>query len=542
MNPRQIRHVLLVTLMALMMAACGAAPPAVPTPIASDASAAPTAPVAPLITPTQLSDAGATLRISVPFLSQPLDPASGGGFNAIQFGVGETLMKLDPTFAPIPWLADALTARDARTWEIRLREGALFHDQTPVDANAVKASLERAIETIPTAKTLLDVESIAVVDERTLTITTVEPSPRMPGLLTEPSLTIVNVNAIAALGAEAFTRQPVMTGPFIVERFEQDQELALVRHTAHWQGTPASSRIVINVQPDATARFLALQSGQVDIAIDIRPESVAVAEGDANLRVVPAQPVATMFMYLNQRKAPWQDAKVRRALAHAVPPREALVTTVLRGQGLPAIGPIPSTVLPCPDLSPAAHDPEQARALLAEAGFVDSDGDGLVENSGAPLKLIVLSYPQRPALTPMAEIIQAQLKDIGIQMEIQVVEQINDALANQEWDAAMYFNNMAATGDPYGSLAQFYTAEGSSNRGGYANAAVEQQIEALRPVEDRAERLARSCAISQSLLDDVAIIPLVYPNYTYAAARTVQGFDQAHPYFLYFVNGALGIS
>jgi peptide/nickel transport system substrate-binding protein len=110
------------------------------------------------------SAATAPLRIVTPFLSQPLDPAKGGGFNAIQFGVGETLMRLDESFTPIPWLASEITAVDELNWRVVLRAGASFHDGAPVDANAVKAALERAVAEIPTAATLLDLAAITVVD------------------------------------------------------------------------------------------------------------------------------------------------------------------------------------------------------------------------------------------------------------------------------------------------------------------------------------------------------------------------------------------
>lgn len=490
--------------------------------------------------PTAAPTTREPLRVVTPFLSQPLDPARGGGFNAIQFGVGETLMRLDETFTPVPWLAVELTAVDPQTWQIRLREGATFHDGAPVDADSVKASLERAVAKSPGAAALLKLDQVTVVDPLTLRIKTAEPNPRLPGLLTEPSTVIVNAAAATAQGDDAFAQKPIMTGVFKVEQFTQDREAVLVRHEKYW-GTPArSERVVISVQSDANARLLALQSGQADIAIDIRPEGVQVIERDADLKVVRAAPVATMFMYLNHRKPFLQDVRVRQALAYGAPPREQLVQTVLRGEGIPAVGPFPPYILECSDLKGYTQDLDRSRTLLAEAGFRDSDGDGIVERNGEPLRLTVLSYPQRPALTPMAEIIQASFREIGVAMEIRTVEQINDALANMDWDGGMYFNNMAATGDPFGSLVQFYTAEGASNRGGYRNTEIEAAIQALRTVEDRTERRARSCAISQQLLDDVAIIPLVYPNYSYGVSRKVVGFDTAHPYFLYFLNGMIG--
>jgi peptide/nickel transport system substrate-binding protein len=497
------------------------------------ACAAPPAP-APTAEPTRL-------RVGAPFLDQPLDPAAGGGFNAVQFGVGETLIRLDADFAPAPWLAESIVAEDATRWVLTMRQGITFHDGTPLTAEAVRASLERAIERIATARDLLDGAEIRVRDPQTIELTTAAPQPNLPGILSDPSFAIVSAAAAAAQG-EAFAQRPIMTGPFRVDSFAAGKESVLRRYDGYW-GTPAQvDEVVISVLPDAGARMLGLQSGQLDIAIDIRPESVAVAEADPALRVVAAEPVATMFVYLNQRLATWQDARVRMALAHALPPRDALLQTVLRGQGVAGAGPIPPAVLACDSLRPQTPDVARAQALLAEAGYADADGDGYLERDGQPLTFTLISYPQRPALTPMAEIIQASLRDIGIQVTIEITEQINERLAQPGWDGAMYFNNMAATGDPYGSLVNFYTTGGAANRGAYHNPAIDAEIRALGPIVDREERLARACRISQLLLDDAAILPLVYPNYSYGVAQHVTGFDSAHPYFLYFLNEGIGVS
>jgi peptide/nickel transport system substrate-binding protein len=542
MKLKHVTALIAVMVTLAMLAACGTAPPAAPADTPTEAPAATDAPEATVSSAAAPATEGDTLRIITPFLSRPLDPAAGGSFAAVSLNIGETLMRLDEHFTPVPWLAADLQPIEPRTWEITLRENAVFHDGTPVDAAAVKASLERAVEQIATAQTLLNLERIDVVNETTLTLTTREPNPRMPGLLTEPSTVIVSAAAAEAMGDEAFAQQPVLTGIYKVEAFQQDRELIAVRHAEHWNEPASSERLIVSVQSDADARMLALQSGQVDIAVDIRPESVQVAERDPDLRVVSAAPAATMFMYINHGKEPWSDLRVRQALAHAFPPRETLIQTVLRGEGVPSVGPFPTPVLECPGLEGYAHDLEQARSLLAEAGLEDSNGDGVIEFNDEPLEILVLSYPQRPALTPMAEIIQANLADIGIAMQIRSVEQINDALANQEWDGGMYFNNMAATGDPFGSLSNFYTSEGSANRSNYRNADIEQQIMAMQPLTDRTERLEQACDISQRLIDDVAIIPLVYPNYNFGVSANVRGFETTHPYFLYFVTAAMSRS
>ncbi|MGH8933109.1 MAG: ABC transporter substrate-binding protein [Egibacteraceae bacterium] len=444
-------------------------------------------------------------------------------------------MRLDTDLAPQPWLAEAVERRSDTAWAISLREGVTFHDSSVVDAEAVKASLERAITESEAAAALLDVAEIAVEDPRTLLVTTATPSPNFPGLLTDPTTAIVSAAAAEAQG-EAFANQPVATGMFAVEEFQLDSRLIAVRYDGYWGDPPATQRLEVNVQPDASARFLALQSGQIDIAFDIQPESVTQIDGSADLKAVAAAPVATMFVYLNQAHPPWDDVRVRQALAHAVPPGDVFVGSVFRGQAEAAIGNLPPAVLDCPNIAkPYAPDPEAARALLAEAGYADGDGDGVVEKAGTPLTLLMLSYPQRPALTPMAEIIQASLQPLGIKVEIQSVEDINGALETEPWDGAMYFNNMAATGDPFGALSQFFATGGDANRGQYTNPRVDARLEELRGLTERTERRALACEIDEDLLQDVAIIPLVYPTYVYGVSTSVEGFDRPHPYFLYFM-------
>jgi peptide/nickel transport system substrate-binding protein len=477
------------------------------------------------------------LRVGTPFLSQP-DPVRGG-FNAVQFGLAETLMRLDADLQPQPWLATAVQPRSATTWEVRLRDGVTFHDGAPMDAPAVKASLERAVELSPAAKTVLGVQAITVDGPLTLSIATETPTPNFPGLLTEPSTAIVNAASAASQG-EGFSDRPVTTAMFRVERYELDRELVAVRYDGYW-GQPARTEgLVVNVLPDASARFLGLQSGQLDVAVDIQPESVRQVEGDDELRAVAAAPVATIFAYLDQAQAPLNDLRVRQALAHAFPARDDVVQAVLRGQGEPAAGIFPPAVLDCSTNQPYRHDPQAARRLLAAAGYRDGDGDGVVERDGRPLQLVLLSYPQRPALTPTAEILQSALSEVGVKVEIRVVEQIDEALDRDGWDAGMYFNNLASTGDPYGSLSRFFRTGGDANAGQYSNPTVDRDIDQLRTLTERDQRRDLACQIERELTRDVAVLPLAYPDYVYGVGPAVRGFDTAHPYFLYFMTSEIG--
>lgn len=491
---------------------------------------------------TPSSTAGAAtgstvLRVGTPFLSQP-DPVRGG-FNAVQFGLAETLLRLDTDLRPQPWLATAVTQRSATTWEITLRDGVTFHDGTNMDAAAVKASLERAIELSPSANTLLGIKAIVVDGPLALLVTTLTRTPGFPGLLTDPSTAIVSAASAASQG-EGFTDKPVTTAMFRVDRYELDRQLTATRYDGHWGGRPQTERLEVSVLSDPSARFLALQSGQVDVAFDVQPESAQQIEKNDDLRAVAGSPVSTIFAYLDHAQPPLDDLRVRQALAHAVPPRDEVVEAVLRGQGTPATGIFPPAVLDCSAEHAYRHDPQRARALLAAAGYRDGDGDGVVERQGVPLELELLSYPQRPALTPTAEILQSQLAAVGVKVGIRVVEQIDQALKRDDWDAAAYFNNLAATGDPYGSLSRFFRTGGDANVGQYSSSTVDDDIDRLRTLADRNQRRELACQIDGQLIREVAVLPLAYPNYVYGVGPGVRGFDSAHPYFLYFMTSEIG--
>lgn len=407
-----------------------------------------------------------------------------------------------------------------------------------MDAVVVKASLERAIAESASAKALLDIARIEVKDPLTLTIVTNGPSPIMPGLLSGTTTTIVDTAAAEALG-DAFTERPVMTGPFKVEKFQLDKELVVSRHDGYWGPPPSVDRVIFIILPDGNSRLLALQSGDVDIADYIASESVPVVEDSPNLAVRSAAPVSLEFMYLNHRREPWQDARVRQAIALAIN-REALVEAVMQGRATPAIGTFPSGVLECDQLRGHSLDTAKAKQLLAEAGYQDSDGDGIVEKDGQLLTLDLLTYPQRPELTPMAETIQASLQTVGIKVNVRVTEGIDAALEQGDWDGGMYFNNMTVTGDPYRSLLQFFTTGGSANFGGYSSPQVDGLTRQVGQAADRQTREQLACEASQAIIDEVAVVPLLYPNFNYGVSKKVVGFDELHPFWLYFIDSEVG--
>lgn len=533
----------LMILAAILAAACGPGASPVPPSATAPGAGAPTSPseapprtgaVTPAARPKET-----TLRVGLPFLftNQNPDPHKGGGFHLVQTGVAETLFKLGKDLRPEPWLATGARQVDERTWEVALRQGVKFHNGDLMDAAAVKASLERSIAKSPVAKAVLDIARIEAKDSYTLTIVANNPSPILPGLLTDFNSVIVDA-AAAQAKSDAFAEKPVLTGPFKVERLQQDKELVVVRHPEYWGPPPSVDRAIFLYIPDNNSRVLALQSGDIDLAVYIAPESVPTVRSASTLMVVPAAPVALEFIMLNHRREAWKDAGVRQAIALAIN-REALVKGVMQGQGTAATGPYPPAFLSCNQIQGHPFDPAKARQLLAQAGYQEKDGDGYVVKDGQTLTMTLLTYRQRPELVPMAEAVQASLKTVGIKVNVRAVEQITATLEQGDWDGSMYFNNMVTTGDPYWALSRFFATGGSANNGGYSSPRVDELTRQVGQATDRQMREQLACTASQVIVDELAIVPLLYPNINYGVSRKVIGLDEPHSFF-YIMDSSIG--
>ena len=530
--------VLLATLV-LAITACGGAATAVPA--STPASVAPS--------PTTQQSSGATtiearrsstseeitLRVGTGFLTAIVPPVR---HTAVAMGLGETLFRLGDEYRPVPWLATEAKNLDEKTWEITLRQGVKFHNGVEMDAAAVKASLERAFAESASIKGLLDTARIDVKDAYTLTIVTNRPSPILPSLLTAGRTAIVEVGAAQAMG-DAFNEKPVLTGPFKVERFQQGKELVAVRHEDYWGPRPLVDRLVVTHIPDNNSLVLALEAGDIDIARGIPPHSVEPVEAHPDLVVRQPAQFQLNFMFLNTQRETMKDVRVRQAIAHAID-REALVKGVMLGQAVPAVGPFPPNFLRCDELQGRSFDPEKSRELLATASYEDRDGDGLLEKDGQPLEITLLTYGQGGFLPPMAEAIQGMLKNIGMKVTIRTVERIDAVLEEGDWDASMFNNNMVHTGDSYGTLFSFADPSSYLNKSNYQNPQLDELLTQMFPLTDREERRTVGCSASQVIIDDVPVVPILHQNYDYGVSKSVTGFDNPYPFFLYLIDSSIG--
>ena len=559
-----IKRVLPVALglLLLLAVACGApsAPGATAPPPATSTSApqqlptatvAPEPPPSPTTAPAPTATTLATeaerptLQAGVIWLDSPLDPVEGT-WVASQSGFSEQLFRLSPAnLSPEPWLATGVAQLDPLTWEIELRSGVRFHNGTVMDAAAVKASLERTIRLSPATAEALAIDRIVVTDGQTITITTTAPRPTLPGLLSAPATAITDAAAADAAGEGNILNAGAFTGPYIPTEYILKERLTSVANDDYWGGTPPLAGIAHLAIPDTNSRELALQAGDIDFAMNISPEGAAAIAAYPGLRSQTAGIGTSVVMWwVNFERGTLADPLVRQAVAHAID-RESIADLVApAGSGAFADHLLPEAMASCPGVAGPSFAPQRARDLLAQAGYADSDGDGIVDKDGQPLEIVIGGYPQRFQLPIMAEAAQAMLADVGIRAEVRITEW--SVVKEPAWDLFGWYNNVVDTGDPVLNVSKFAGLEanadssGANNYGHWDNSPLVDIIAQAGDVSDLEQRKQIACAALAVVSAEIAFLPVAHAYMVYGVSERVTGFDP-HPHRLYLFDHRIGL-
>jgi peptide/nickel transport system substrate-binding protein len=525
--------------MSMVMAALVACAPANPHTTSGGsavAAAGPTTVAPTLAAATATGPASASVTMALAIAPASLDPTVGSiPWNLQQLGMGETLTRVDRNSRIVPWLAQSVTATDDHAWQIVLRDGVTFYDGNPVDAAAVKRSLEQSIAKDPDAASLLVPDSITVSAPNTLVIRTKDPAPALMSTLAHYSLLIHDADAADA-DPTGFAQSPNLTGPFKPVSFKKDSEIRLQRNDRYWGNRPQVGDVDVLIVPDANARTSALLSGQVDLAYQPSPEGVAALQQRSDLTVKAPTVAYQYFMVLNVRKPQFEDPAVRQAMSLAID-RNALASSVLRGAAVPATGAF-STVFPFSLQTGYAFDPQQANQKLDMAGWALGP-EGVRSQGETKLAFTLISYPQRPELGAMAVAIQSELKNVGIQADIRQVDDINSALKDPSFDASMYAVNTAPTADPSTLLNLFYKSGAPSNFGGFSSPTVDAEIAELNTASTDRSQLAGK--IQQDLLDEAPDIYLVVPKFAVGLDARLEDYEP-YPSDYYIIDNQLHVA
>jgi peptide/nickel transport system substrate-binding protein len=404
-----------------------------------------------------------------------------------------------------PYLAESMEPNeDLSEWTLKLRPGVTFHDGTPLNAQALKANFDDYL-TKPgsnVAASVSDVTSLDVVDDLTVVYRLAETNAAFPDNLVGAAGWPFSPTAAAQFGPDAGAN-PVGTGPFSFGSWQRDSRLVLEKNENYWQeGLPYLDEIVFRPIPDEDTRLSSLQSGDIDVMQSLRQGTVVRArelDGVTNFEHLGSNSGGST---MNVSKPPFDDVRVRQALAHAMD-QEALIE-VLGGKGVTPLqtqffspdSPYYSEAL---EASYPEYDVEKAQELYDSYINDPERSDG--KAVGEPISF-TFTCPPDPSLNELSQLYQAFFNVLGAEVELEQKEQaawISDMLA-REYD--MGCTRVGADRDPYIVFQQAFT-EGPLNMTAFQSPEIDEQLEILRTTTDIDERKAAVEAIGEVLNENV---------------------------------------
>ena len=457
------------------------------------------------------------------------------GWACIRYGIGETLVHYTDTMELEPWLATSWENDGNLTWTITLRDGVKFSSGRDMDGAAVKQCLEHLLEVHDRAPSDTQIDTIEA-DGQTLTITTKEPLPALMNYLGDPYGCIIDVDA-----SDFDAGIAVGTGPYAVKDMVTDDHLTLVPNEYYWNGTPKLDELTIRTISDGNTLAMALQAGEIDAAYGMAYESYPLFE-NGNFQFSAIQTSRAFFASMNMTSPVIQDPAVRKAIAMGID-KEGFVAVLLDGHGVVGHGAFPDgfSTFGGEHVNTEGYDPEGAKALLEEAGWVDADGDGIREKDGQKLVIRWLTYPSRQELPLLAESVQATLKQIGIEVDINCTASRREFLADMtSFDIYASALVTAPSGDPQYFFTTSCLPGMSYNFGAYENDHVNDLMNQMATEFDPAKRGELAVELQQAILDDNAYIFCSFLQMNMISKVNVTGYT-AHACDYYQVTADLDI-
>nr|WP_296008078.1 ABC transporter substrate-binding protein [uncultured Blautia sp.] len=451
------------------------------------------------------------------------------GWACIRYGVGETLFKYSDSMEIQPWLAKEYENVDELTWKIILQDGVKFSSGREMTGEAVKKCLEHLIEVHERAKGDLMIDTITA-EGQTITIRTTEPKPTLLNYLSDPYGCIIDMEA-------GITEDGIVagTGPYIAESLVSGEQLNLVKNQEYWDGEPGFDEITVRTISDGDTLTMALQSGEIDAAYGMPYASYPLFENE-DYTFSSCATSRAFFAHMNFASPVIQDAAVRKAIAMGID-KEGFVNTLLEGNGYAAVGTYPDSFSFGGDAVTAeSYDPEGAKKVLEEAGWTDSDGDGIREKAGQELKIRWLTYPSRQELPLLAEFAQATLKEIGMDVQINSTADHNSIRTDASaWDVYASAMVTAPTGDPEYFFTTHCLDSSMVNNGQYHSDKLEQLEAEMAKTFDPDKRGELAVQMQQIILDDHAFVFCSHLKMSMISKATVTGLV-AHPCDFYEIT------
>lgn len=433
------------------------------------------------------------------------------------------LVEADENMQIHPGLAESWQQLDDRTMQFKLRKGIKFHNGDDFTAEDVKFSFERMMNSPRIAFVLPPIERIDVVDDYTVNIVTKTPFGPLLAHLSHPALGMVSKKLLTE-NPEALKEKPIGTGSYKFKEWIYGDKLVLEKNEDFYDKNERGLKYIIfkNVV-EASNRAIGLETGEIDIATPISSVDEENIKNNPKLQLLTKPSISYTYIGMNMTKAPLNDIRVRKAINYAID-KQAIIDVILNGNGKIATSPIAPGVFGFTDKTKNyEYNVEKAKELMKEAGY----------ENGFTTSMLVFSGE---ANTQTAEIVQAYLKEIGIDLKIEIVE------VSAYWDMTergvhnLFLGSWGVvTGDAdYGLYAMYHSSAkgGAGNRDFYENEKVDELLDKAKTEIDPETRKKLYEEAQILIVNDAPDVMLYNRNLTVGAQKYIKGLG-IHPVTLY---------
>ena len=469
-----------------------------------------------------------------------VDPAydTNAAWNCMRYGIGEALFKFNDEMVAEPFLAESAEhSDDYKTWTVTIKDGIKFSNGTDMTATKVKESFDRMKTEGPNGTSspekFVAYETEITADDAARTVTFVLPKAdfNFTGNLAHPVNEIINVSE-----TEDFTNGVIGTGPYAISGFKDQTGYTMVANENYREDVPYD-KVEIMFMGDASAKTMALQSGQIDLAENIT--NVADLENfkaDENFTVDIAPGVRTGFSWINFNGVLGNET-LRKAMLMGVDYDAICTSNLINGLYTAGFAVLPSSLSYGYDKlnNPYAYNVDNAKKMLDDAGIKDSDGDGIRELDGQNITLRYVSYENR-SLNDFSDAHTQYLKElgIGVQSDYGSSDDQWSKLTAGEYDLNNNNWSTVANGDPTEYMANWYS-KSSGNFCGYKNDKYDELYEKLSETSDKDERTEIFTQLQQILVDDGAALIDGYYNSSMIYSKNV-GYAHIHTADYYWLS------
>jgi peptide/nickel transport system substrate-binding protein len=467
-------------------------------------------------------------RITIAVNSDPgtLNPATRTGALAgsILGVLNDGLADMSDDLQFHPNLAHHWTwTEDGLELTYHLRPGLRWSDGEPLTAHDVEVSHRiYSNEDVPNPRrsNMRDIETVTAIDDTTVTF---QFRTRSPEMIFNSAFTILPAHVVENLDPTTIrewpiNREPVSSGAYRLKNWVPNERVVLERNPYYHGEPPYLNEVVFKVVPEESVRMLQLAIGEVDLVSEIPPKNAERLEKSPDTRVYELGPRYLGYMVYNLENPSLQDAAVRNAISYAID-RRSLIDGLMFGHGEAVASPIAPLIAWAYDdkLIPHHRNLDRSRQLLANAGWVDNDGDGIVEKDGQPLSVLIKTRTGDPVRENGVLVVQSNLRDVGIDARPRMLELSTVLQQVSRGDFDIYLGQVSARLSP--DLTASFSTGGGFNYGHYSNARVDSLIAAGRLQLDRGQAAVTWREVQQILYNEQPM-SMLYAKYPLVAIRS----------------------